>query len=246
MQLTENQLKANIKDVRERIQKACERAGRNPQEVTLLAVSKTKPAADIKVLMGEGQHLFGENYVQELRKKYEELGDQVGWHLIGHLQRNKVKYIIDKVQMIHSLDTLRLAEKIEKEAAKRGLTMDVLMEVNMAREETKWGFMEEEALEAAKAIGTYPHLHLRGLMTSAPVTDHAETNRIYFRKMRVLGQAIAAQNFPHVDMDILSMGMTQDYEIAVEEGATLVRVGTAIFGERNYHVDWEVKREEEV
>ncbi|MGN0838100.1 MAG: YggS family pyridoxal phosphate-dependent enzyme [Pyramidobacter sp.] len=241
MQLTEDQLKQNLKDVQNRIAAACRRAGRDPQSVKLLAVSKTKTAGDIRTLMSAGQHAFGENYVQELRQKYDELGGSVEWHLIGHLQRNKVKYIVDKVSMIHSVDTLKLAEQIEKEAARRDLTVDVLMEVNIARESTKWGFMAEDAPAAARAVGAYPHLRLRGLMTSAPIVENPEDNRVYFRGMRELAAEIAAQHCPNVQMDVLSMGMTQDYETAVEEGATIVRVGTAIFGARNYPAGPEVQ-----
>ncbi|MEE8886155.1 MAG: YggS family pyridoxal phosphate-dependent enzyme [Eubacteriales bacterium] len=246
MQLSDEELRQNLQEVQKRIEAACRRVGRDPREVKLLAVSKTKPAHDVEVVRDAGQKMFGENYVQEIRSKYEEIGDSVEWHMIGHLQRNKVKYIIDKVKLIHSLDTIRLAQQIEKEAAKRNIVSNVLMEVNYAREETKWGFMKEEAPEAAKEIAQFPHIRLCGLMTSAPVTDDPETNRGYFRGMRELAGQIDRMHIPNVSMDILSMGMTQDYEVAVEEGATIVRVGTAIFGERNYHVDWEVKREEDV
>ena len=227
MQLSDEELRQNLHEVREKIKEACRRSGRDPREVKLLAVSKTKPVRDIITVHDAGQAMFGENYVQEIRSKYEEIGDQVEWHMIGHLQRNKVKYVIDKVKLIHSLDTIRLARQIE-------------------REETKWGFMKEEAPEAAKKIAQFPHIHLCGLMTSAPVTDDSETNRGYFSGMRELAGQIDGLHIPNVRMDILSMGMTQDYEVAIEEGATIVRVGTAIFGERNYHVDWEVKREEDV
>ena len=234
MELMKDQIQENLKEVRRKSDEACRRAGRDPQEVTLLAVSKTKPIEDIRTAMELGQHAFGENYVQEIRDKYEALGDQVEWHMIGHLQRNKVKYIVDKVRMIHSVDTIELAQQIEKEAAKRNVDIDVLMEVNIAQEESKWGFTAEEAPEAAKQIGTLPHVHLHGLMTSAPITDNAETNRVYFRGLRQLAEKIGAENYPNVVMDTLSMGMTADYEVAIEEGATIVRVGTAIFGARNY------------
>lgn len=234
MQLSEDRLVQNIKDVQSRINAACERAGRDPKDVTLLAVSKTKPIEDIKALLDEGQRAFGENYVQEIREKYEALGDSVEWHMIGHLQRNKVKYIVDKVRLIHSVDSIRLAKQIEKEAAKHEITMDILMEVNIAKEESKWGFTEDEAVKAAEEIGALPHVHLRGLMTSAPITDDPENNRVYFRKLRELSEKIDSEHFPNVAMDTLSMGMTKDYEVAVEEGATIVRVGTAIFGKRDY------------
>ena len=234
MELTANEIEKNLADVRARVAEACAKAGRDPKDVQILAVSKTKPMEDIRAAMSVGQHAFGENYVQEIDRKYAELGDQVEWHMIGHLQRNKVKYIIDKVRMIHSVDTIALAQQIEKEAEKHGVTMDVLLEVNIAEEATKWGFTAEEAPAAAKTIGAMPHIRVRGLMTSAPYTEDAETNRVHFRNLRLLAEKIRGENDPGVVMDTLSMGMTADYTVAVEEGATIVRVGTAIFGARNY------------
>lgn len=234
MELSDEQLKQNLQQVQERIRAACQRAGRDPADVHLLAVSKTKPVHDIEVLRDAGQTMFGENYVQEIRTKYEALGDSVEWHMIGHLQRNKVKYIIDKVKLIHAVDTVHLAEQIEKEAAKAGVIMPVLMEVNYAREETKWGFLPEEAPEAARAVSALPHVRLQGLMTSAPFTENPESNRGYFAGMRQLAASIQDLQLPNVTMHTLSMGMTRDFEVAVEEGATIVRVGTAVFGERDY------------
>ncbi|HCW22639.1 MAG TPA: YggS family pyridoxal phosphate-dependent enzyme [Lachnospiraceae bacterium] len=235
MELTAEELAKNLAMVQEKVKQAAERAGRDEKDVMLLPVSKTKPVEDMRVLMEKGIHAFGENYVQEIREKYETLGDSVEWHMIGHLQRNKVKYIIDKVAMIHSVDTIELAEQIEKEAVKHGTQMDVLMEVNIAAEETKWGFTADEAMTAAAKIGELPHVHLKGLMTSAPITEDPETNRKYFAALRELAGKIGDQHFDNVSMDTLSMGMTQDYETAIEEGATIVRVGTAIFGKRDYH-----------
>lgn len=216
MEITDEQLRANLASVQKRISDACRRAGRNPSEVKLIAVSKTKPVHDIEVLMEAGQLSFGENYVQEIRAKHDILKDSVEWHMIGHLQRNKVKYLIDEVSMIHSVDTIALAEQIEKEAAKKNRTMDILMEVNIAREETKWGFMEEEAEHAAEEIAAFSHLHLKGLMTSAPITDNPETNRVYFRAMRELAEKISERQIPCASMDTLSMGMTRDFEAAIE------------------------------
>lgn len=235
-ELTEDELKNNYREVKERIAEAAKRAGRDPKEVTLLAVSKTKPVSNIRTLMAEGQRAFGENYVQELTEKISEIGDAAEWHMIGHLQRNKVKYIIGKVRLIHAVDSVRLAEQIEKGAVKTGSEADVLMEVNIAREESKWGFMEEEALDAAHEIAAFPHVHLHGLMTSAPIAENPEDNRKYFSGLRELARRIGEEGFDNVSMDTLSMGMTQDYEVAVEEGATIVRVGSAIFGKRNYGV----------
>lgn len=233
-ELTPEEIAANLQTVRNNIAEACKRAGRNPEEVQLCAVSKRKPVQDMRAAMQAGQLLFGENYVQELRDKYEVLQDACTFHMIGHLQRNKVKYLMGKVSLIHSVDSLELAEQIDKEAAKSGLVMDVLLEVNAAGEESKWGFAPEETMEAARAVGSLPHVRVRGLMTSAPYTEDPESNRVYFRTMKTLQEQLAASGHDGVLADTLSMGMTGDYVVAVEEGATLVRVGTGIFGQRDY------------
>ena len=227
-------IRENLAEVRSNIAKACEKVGREPSEVTLLAVSKTKPVEMIREAMAAGQRAFGENYVQEIEEKYAVLGDNADWHMIGHLQRNKVKYIIGKVSLIHSVDSLRLAEQIQKEAEKHSVTVRVLLEVNVANEESKWGFTPDETVEAVKAVATMPNVHVCGLMTSAPITEDAESNRVYFRQLRKLFDDIKAMNIENVDMQVLSMGMTGDYTVAVEEGSTLVRVGTGIFGARDY------------
>lgn len=227
-------IRENLAEVRSNIAKACEKVGREPSEVTLLAVSKTKPVDMIREAMAAGQRAFGENYVQEIEEKYAVLGDNADWHMIGHLQRNKVKYIIGKVSLIHSVDSLRLAEQIQKEAEKHSVTVRVLLEVNVANEESKWGFTPDETVEAVKAVAAMPNVHVCGLMTSAPITEDAESNRVYFRQLRKLFDDIKAMNIENVDMQVLSMGMTGDYTVAVEEGSTLVRVGTGIFGARDY------------
>ncbi|MDO5775420.1 MAG: YggS family pyridoxal phosphate-dependent enzyme [Eubacteriales bacterium] len=227
-------IRENLAEVRSNIAKACEKVGREPSEVTLLAVSKTKPVEMIREAMAAGQRAFGENYVQEIEEKYAVLGDNADWHMIGHLQRNKVKYIIGKVSLIHSVDSLRLAEQIQKEAEKHSVTVRVLLEVNVANEESKWGFTPDETVEAVKAVAAMPNVHVCGLMTSAPITEDAESNRVYFRQLRKLFDDIKAMNIENVDMQVLSMGMTGDYTVAVEEGSTLVRVGTGIFGARDY------------
>ena len=227
-------IRENLAEVRSNIAKACEKVGREPSEVTLLAVSKTKPIEMIREAMAAGQRAFGENYVQEIEEKYAVLGDNADWHMIGHLQINKVKYIIGKVSLIHSVDSLRLAEQIQKEAEKHSVTMRVLLEVNVANEESKWGFTPDETVEAVKAVAAMPNVHVCGLMTSAPITEDAESNRVYFRQLRKLFDDIKAMNIENVDMQVLSMGMTGDYTVAVEEGSTLVRVGTGIFGARDY------------
>lgn len=229
-------LTENVIDVERRIQAACDRAGRPRESVTLIAVSKTKPVSDIEEVMTTGILDFGENKVQELTDKYEVLPKHLRWHMIGHLQRNKVKYIIDKVVLIHSVDSLRLAEQIEHEAAKVNTTADILVEVNVAEETSKFGTTTEAAISLVESIAKLPHIHIRGLMTIAPFTDNPEENRIYFQKLRQLSVDIKSKNIDNVDMDELSMGMTGDYEVAIEEGATMVRVGTGIFGERNYQI----------
>ena len=233
-ELSPEEIRRNLDTIKENINKACSKTGRDPKEVTICAVSKLKPVEDIQVAMTTGQQLFGENYVQELISKYEILGDSAEWHMIGHLQKNKVKYIIDKVSLIHSADSISLAEQINKEAGKHDIIMDVLLEVNIAGEESKWGFTADETEDAAREIGALPHIRVCGLMTSAPYTEDAETNRIHFRNLKNLFDKLKDAHFPGVEPAILSMGMTGDYIVAVEEGSTMVRVGTGIFGERDY------------
>ncbi len=230
-------LKDNIAVVRKNIELACERAGRNPEEVTLIAVSKTKPLSDIEeVIATTDTRDFGENKVQEMVDKYEKVSTPVNWHLIGHLQTNKVKYIVDKACLIHSVDSFNLAKTIEKEAAKRDVTANILIEVNVAEEETKFGVRCEEVLPLIEQIKDLPHVKVKGLMTIAPFVENPEDNRVYFRTLRDLSLDIASKNIDNIDMSVLSMGMTNDYVVAVEEGATLVRVGTGIFGARNYNL----------
>ena len=227
-------IQKNIQIVQENIQKACKRAGRKPSEVTLIAVSKTKPLSMIEEAYAAGMCEFGENKPQEMRDKAKVLDVPVHWHMIGTLQSNKIKYVVGTACMIHSVDSLVLAMAIEKEAEKKNLVMDILLEVNMAMEESKHGFTVEEIYSVVSEIAKMPHLSLRGLMTVAPYTENAEENRIYFRKMKELLVDINSKNIDNISMDCLSMGMSSDYEVAIEEGATMVRVGTGIFGERNY------------
>lgn len=224
----------NINEVQEKINAACERAGRNPSEVTLIAVSKTKPISSIEEALQSSVRDFGENKVQEMCDKYEVLQKDIKWHLIGHLQRNKVKYIVNKVFLIHSVDSVRLAEQIELEFSKKDSVADILIQVNMANEDTKFGITADEAEEVIRTVSQFPHIHIKGLMTIAPYVCNPEDNRVYFKKMKELSVDIKAKNIDNVSMDVLSMGMTGDYEVAVEEGATLVRVGTGIFGQRYY------------
>ena len=222
--------------VQKEILEACLRSGRNPEEVTLIAVSKTKPVSMICEAIEAGQTIFGENKVQELCSKYEELPKDLSWHLIGHLQRNKVKYIVDKVDLIHSVDSMRLAETISQEAQKHNCTASVLIEVNVAQEDTKFGVSVEETLPLIEEMSKLPNIQIKGLMTIAPYVSNPEENRAIFRKLKQLSVDIKAKNMNNVIMDTLSMGMTNDYQVAVEEGATMVRVGTGIFGERDYSV----------
>lgn len=227
-------LKENLEQVEKNIASACERAGRKREEVTLIAVSKTKPAAMLEAVYQAGIREFGENKVQELCEKYELLPDDIHWHMIGHLQRNKVKQVISKAALIHSLDSMRLAEQIEAEAARLGCIVPVLIEVNAAQEESKYGLAIEEVEEFVRKVAAFPHISIKGLMTIAPFVENPEDNRIYFRNLKQLSVDINRKNIDNVGMDILSMGMTNDYEIAIEEGATHIRVGTGIFGERIY------------
>ncbi len=229
-------LKENLDKVNENIKKACETAGRNPKEVTLVAVSKTKPLSDIEELMTYGVEEYGENKVQELCDKYENISRPVNWHLIGHLQTNKVKYIVDKACLIHSVDSIHLAEEIEKQAAKKNLVVNILIQVNIAHEDTKFGIDETNIYEIIDKIKDFKHIKIKGLMTIAPFVENPEENRIHFKKMKQLLLDIKSKNIDNIDMNILSMGMTNDYMVAIEEGATMVRVGTGIFGERNYNI----------
>lgn len=251
-------LKDNIAQIEKRIQAACDRSGRDRSEVTLIAVSKTKPNKMLLEAYDYGMRHYGENKVQELVQKHDDLNPQfsekIYWHLIGHLQRNKVKYIVDKVALIHSVDSLRLAEQIEEEASKKNVICEVLIEVNIAEEDTKFGVKAEEAASLISDIQRLPHVRVRGLMTIAPYVENPEKNRMYFKKLRELYVDIKSKNADNNDngnisnynytevttpleqFNILSMGMTGDFEIAIEEGATMVRVGTGIFGERDYTI----------
>lgn len=227
-------LKENLLEVEEKIQAACKRAGRDRSEVTLVAVSKTKPVEMLKEAYDLGVRVFGENKVQEIREKYEVLPKDIEWHMIGHLQTNKVKYIVDKVRLIHSVDSLKLAEMIEREAQKHGRTVDILLEVNVAEEASKFGLKTSEVLPLAQKIAQMSHIKLRGLMTIAPFVENPEKNRAIFANLHELYVDIKEKNIDNGTVSILSMGMTNDYEVAIEEGATMVRVGTGIFGARDY------------
>lgn len=229
-------IKENIEAVQANIETACQKAGRDPREVTLIAVSKTKPLSDIEEAIDCGMMEFGENKVQELMDKIEHVSRPVHWHLIGHLQTNKVKYIADKGLLIHSVDSVKLAKEIQKEAVKKQADCDILLEVNVAREESKFGFTCEEVPDAVAEIAQLSNVHIQGLMTIAPFVENPEDNRVIFAKLHKLLLDIKSRNIDNVNMNVLSMGMTNDYTVAVEEGATMIRVGTGIFGARNYNI----------
>lgn len=226
----------NLELVHKNIRNACAVSGRSAEDVTLIAVSKTKPVELLMEAYEVGERVFGENKVQEIMDKYDKMPVDVKWHMIGHLQRNKVKYIIDKVAMIHSVDSLRLAQAIEQEAAKKDLCIPVLAEVNVAEEESKFGFRMDEVIPFLEEAAHFSHLKIMGLMTIAPFVDDPEENRDVFRKLKKLSIDIEAKNINNINMSVLSMGMTGDYQVAIEEGATMVRVGTGIFGARNYSI----------
>ncbi len=225
-------VRENLQKVRENIESACRRSGRDPKEVTLIAVSKTKPVPLLLEAYEEGERDFGENKVQEILAKKPEMPEDIRWYMIGHLQRNKVHQVVDQAVLIHSVDSLRLAQQIEQESAKKGIETDILLEVNVAREESKYGFLLEEVEDAVMTIKDFPHVHIRGLMTIAPFVENPEENRPVFKKLFELAVDIGKKNIDNVTMSALSMGMTGDYEVAIEEGATIVRVGTGIFGAR--------------
>ena len=225
-------IKENLEKVQNIINEECIKAGRNSTEVTLVAVSKTKPVEMLNEAYEYGCRDFGENKVQELLDKYEAMPKDIRWHMIGHLQRNKVKYIVDKVYMIHSVDSLRLAQEISKEAVKKSVTVNILIEVNVANEETKFGVKVEDTLELVREIAKLPNIFVKGLMTIAPYVNDGEKNRKIFNKLCKLAVDIRKENIDNICMDLLSMGMSGDYPVAVSEGATHVRVGTGIFGSR--------------
>lgn len=229
-------IKDNIELVKKNIKEACERSGRDVAGANLIAVSKTKPIEMLKEAYEAGCRDFGENKVQEILDKYEDMPADTRFHMIGHLQRNKVKYIVDKVYLIHSVDSLRLAEEISKEALKKNVKVNILVEVNVAKEESKFGTTVEETISLVEKIVALPGIFVKGLMTIAPYVENSEENRQYFVSLRQLSVDIKNKNIDNVSMDILSMGMTGDYVVAVEEGATYVRVGTGIFGERDYGI----------
>lgn len=227
-------IKENIQNVEERIRNACKRSGRNYEDVTLIAVSKTKPIAYIEDAYEYGTRDFGENKAQEMRDKHDALPSDIKWHFIGHLQTNKIKYVINRSTLIHSVDSIHLAEAIEAECAKKDTHANILIEVNVANEDSKYGIHLEETEDIIRKISKFPHITVCGLMTIAPFVENAEENRKHFKNLHQLYVDIKSKSIDNVSMNVLSMGMTGDFEVAIEEGATHVRVGTGIFGEREY------------
>ncbi|MBN2255866.1 MAG: YggS family pyridoxal phosphate-dependent enzyme [Deltaproteobacteria bacterium] len=224
----------NIRKIRDDIVEAARRAHRDPSGVRLMGVTKTVDDQRIDEAIRTGLDIIGENYVQEGKRKIEAMGKTLEWHLIGHLQTNKCKYAVRLFDMIHSVDRLKLARELDKRAGIAGTTMDILVEVNVSGEESKSGVTLQAALPLIREISTFEHIKVKGLMTMPPWFDDPEDARPYFVDLRKLGARIAKENIPGVEMKELSMGMSQDYRVAVEEGATIVRIGTAIFGERSY------------
>ena len=231
--LSAREFDQNYLAVQARLEEALKKSGRDPEEITLLAATKTVDADTIRYAVEQGITHIGENRVQEMLGKYDA-SLTVHRHFIGHLQTNKVKDIIDKVEMIESVSSLHLAKEIEKQAAKRDIVMDVLIEINCGAEESKSGFSPEEAQEAVNGVLQFSHIRLRGLMAIPPFSPNPEDSRRYFQEMKKLFIDIKAKNSDNKNINVLSMGMSGDFDIAVEEGATVVRVGTALFGKRNY------------
>ena len=226
--------KKNLEIIEENICKACKKAGRKRSEVTLIAVSKTKPLEDLQAVYDLNIRDFGENKVQELTGKIEAMPDDIKWHMIGHLQRNKVKYIVDKVELIHSVDSLRLAEEISKQAIKKNVNVNILVEINIGEEESKFGISADEVKVLVREIAKLDNIKVQGLMCVAPYVVDSEENRAFFHKIKDLSVDIMKENIDNVSMNVLSMGMSNDYQVAIEEGATMVRIGSNLFGKRDY------------
>ena len=226
--------KKNLEIIEENICKACKKAGRERSEVTLIAVSKTKPLEDLQAVYDLNIRDFGENKVQELTGKIEAMPDDIKWHMIGHLQRNKVKYIVDKVELIHSVDSLRLAEEISKQAIKKNVNVNILVEINIGDEESKFGISADEVKVLVRDIAKLDNINVQGLMCVAPYVVDSEENRAFFHKIKDLSVDIMKENIDNVNMNVLSMGMSNDYQVAIEEGATMVRIGSNLFGKRDY------------
>ena len=223
-------IKNNLEIINVKIKKAALRANKNPEEIKLVAVTKTATIEQIKEAISAGVKIIGENKVQEAKEKYQILSADIEWHLVGHLQTNKVKYAIEIFDLIHSVDSIKLAKEIDRRSQQFGMITNVLVEVNISGEETKYGIKPEEVEPFIKEISEFSRIKIRGLMTIAPIAEDKEEVRPYFRKLRELSKEIKSKNIKNVKMDYLSMGMTEDFEVAIEEGANMIRVGRGIFG----------------
>jgi pyridoxal phosphate enzyme (YggS family) len=223
-------IKNNLRIINEKIKKAALKSNRNPEEIKLVAVTKTVSLERIKEAINAGVKIIGENKVHEAKEKYHILTADIKWHLVGHLQTNKAKYAVEIFDLIHSVDSIKLAKEIDRRSLQFGKITNVLVEVNVSAEETKYGIKPEEVEPFLKEISKFPRIWVRGLMTIAPMVKDKEETRPYFRKLRELSKEIKSKNMKNVKMDYLSMGMTEDFEIAIEEGANMVRVGRGIFG----------------
>lgn len=229
-------IKKNLEVIKEKIDRAAQKSGREGTDITVIAVTKTIDVARINELISYGIQNIGENKAQELRDKYPQIDPSVNWHFIGHLQSNKIKYIIDKVKLIHSVDSEKLAYNINEAAKKHDKVMDILLQVNVAEDENKFGLSYKEVEPLLYKLKDLKNIRVRGLMTIVPYDEEAENNRLYFRRMKQLAVDIDNQNIDNISMEFLSMGMTNDFEIAIEEGSNMVRIGTGIFGARNYNM----------
>ena len=231
---TKQTIKQNLKNVWQQIEAARIKSGRSNDEICLIAVSKTRPVSEIACAYEEGQLDFGENKPQEIRDKSPMLPQQIRWHMIGHLQSNKVKYVVGSCALIHSVDTTALARQIQEVAIKKAVVSDILLQVDIAQDGKKQGFTEEEILPAVEEIRQFSNVRIHGLMTVAPYVEDPEQNRKIFQRIKQISVDIQAKNYDNVNMNVLSMGMSNDFAVAVEEGATHLRIGTAIFGDRKY------------
>jgi PLP dependent protein len=228
-------IQVNITEIEEEINQICKKCGRNPEDITLIAVTKTVDTERINYAVECGVSNLAENKVHEIMDKYDAVAKNVKWHLIGHLQTNKVKYIIDKVELIHSVDSIKLAEEINKRAQQNNLIKDVLVQINVAEEDTKFGISLEQTVDFVKSISGFGNIHIKGLMTIAPYDLNPEGVRPIFKQLKDKFNELAQMNLPNIEMKHLSMGMSNDYKVAIEEGANMIRIGTAIFGKRNYN-----------
>ncbi len=225
-------IKRNIEEVKRRVGLAAQRAGRNAEDIKIIAVTKTVSVEKINCAIDEGLNILGENRVQELCEKYDKVNRDCKWDLIGHLQTNKVKYIVDKVSLVHSVDRLELVQEIQKRAEKAGRILDILVQVNVAEEESKFGLSINEVKSFLKKINKFDAVKVKGLMTIAPFLQNIEAVRPVFRELYKIFVDIREENIDNIDMELLSMGMSNDFEVAIEEGSNIVRIGTAIFGKR--------------